>query len=336
MYLARQEAGPRQQVYILRESYRQGDVLRSRDLADLGRDPGRFIVYSSESSFHLDEDLLRNLREQGVTAPYSELEALFFPFVDPYIQNRVQPFRNRSQYRAWRPAGKALRQRALQETHAMDRRRLLYLRMGRTSPETVDKGAVLFTILLDKSRDEIEQLIMERELALPPREYLSYLFAIFDLQRFFRESYARSIPQALNRDRLDTLVVEEICRLAADATFWQGYPKTACLPRYLVRYLIMYFDAAPDEPMGWARFARSSRTSRFHRSRVAPTEKMSRIQAIALFGLSGAQLAAMKKKDLTRLYRQKAHELHPDKGGDAELFIRLTAAYHELLPSLLS
>ena len=39
---------------------------------------------------------------------------------------------------------------------------------------------------------------------------------------------------------------------------------------------------------------------------------------------------------LTRLYRQKAHELHPDKGGDSEQFIRLTAAYEELLPSLRS
>lgn len=334
MYLARKEAGRRQHCYILRESYRNGDVLLSRDLADLGRDPGRFIVYSSESSFHLNEDFLRGLRAQGVTAPYSELEALFFPFVDPYIQNRVQPFRNRSRYRAWQPASEALRQRAMQETHIMDRRRLHYLRMGRISPETVNKTEALYTILLDKSRDEIEQLIMAREQALPPHEYQSYLFAIFDLQRFFQESYARSIPQALNRDRMDTLIVEEICRLAADRDFWQGYPATACLPHYLIRYLIMYFDAVPDEPAAWARFTRFSRTRRFHRGDVATAEKMSRTEAFAIFGLSGVQLAGMRKKDLTRLYRQKAHELHPDKGGETEQFIRLTAAYEELLPSL--
>ena len=32
--------------------------------------------------------------------------------------------------------------------------------------------------------------------------------------------------------------------------------------------------------------------------------------------------------------RQKALELHPDTGGEAEQFIRLTRAYEELLPSL--
>jgi len=42
----------------------------------------------------------------------------------------------------------------------------------------------------------------------------------------------------------------------------------------------------------------------------------------------------MNKKSLARLYRKKAQEMHPDKGGDAEAFILLTAAYEELLPSL--
>ena len=36
MYLARSEAGPRRYHYILRESYADGDLYRSRDLADLG------------------------------------------------------------------------------------------------------------------------------------------------------------------------------------------------------------------------------------------------------------------------------------------------------------
>jgi DnaJ-class molecular chaperone len=61
---------------------------------------------------------------------------------------------------------------------------------------------------------------------------------------------------------------------------------------------------------------------------------VSRAEAFTIFGLNGEQLASMRKKDLTRMYRQKAHELHPDKGGDTEQFIRLTLAYEELLPSL--
>ena len=143
---------------------------------------------------------------------------------------------------------RALLDRALNETHAMDRRRIHFLRMGRTSAETVEKTSALYIVLLDKSRDEIEQMILEREQALPPRDYQSYLFTIFDLQRFFQESYARSIPQALNRERLDALFVEELCRLAADGDFWQGFAQNDRLPYSLVRYLIMYFDAAPEEP----------------------------------------------------------------------------------------
>jgi len=334
MYLARKETGFRQYQYVLRESYRSGGILYSRELAELGPDPGRCIVYSGETSFYFDEDFLRHLREQGVTASSGELEELFFPFIDPYLKHRLQPFRNRHVYRNWRPANKALLRRALEETHVMDRRRIHFLRMGRTSAETVAKTSALYIVLLDKSQDEIEQMILEREQALPPREYQSYLLTIFDLQRFFQESYARSIPQALDRERLDTHFVEEICRLAADADFWRGFPRTGRLPYPLVRYLIMYFDASPEDSVSWANFGRSGRARRFQQQGAPAPEKMSRAQAFAIFGLSAEQLATMRKKDLTRLYRKKAHELHPDKGGDTEQFIRLTAAYEELLPSL--
>ena len=333
MYLARKETGSRQQ-YVLRESYCSGGIFYSRELAQLGRDPGQFIVYSGESSFHIDEDFLRRLREQGVSVPYGEMEELLYPFIDPYIKNRLQPFRNRHKYRNWQRADKTLLQRALTETHVVDRRRIHFLRMGRTAAETVEKTAALYTALLDKSRDEIEQMILEQEQTLLPREQQSYLFTIFDLQRFFQESYARSIPQALNRERLDSLFVEEICCLASDRNFWQGFPQTDRLPYSLVRYLIMYFDSTPEEPTSWSNFGRSQRARRFHRSSYSDRERMSRAQAFAIFGLTGEQLAVMRKKDLARIYRQKAHELHPDKGGDTEQFIRLTAAYEELLPSL--
>ena len=334
MYLARNQAGPRRYHYVLRESYADGDLFRSRDLADLGPDPGTLFVYTGETSFHIDETLVRRLGELGVTASYTELEDLLFPFLDPYLKARLQPFRDRHRHRGWRPAGAALRRRALEETHAVDRRRLHFLRLGRTSAETVDKTAALYTVLLDKSRDEIEQLIHAREQALPPREIQQYLFAAFDLERFFAESYARSMPQALDRGRLDELFVEEVCRLAADPDFWRGYPRSGRLPEPLVRYLILYFDTTPDEPVRFARFDRSSRARRFHRTAYADTGRMSRQQAAQLFGLDGDRLASLSRRELIRLYRRKAHELHPDKGGDTDRFVRLTAAYEELLSSL--
>jgi DnaJ-class molecular chaperone len=39
----------------------------------------------------------------------------------------------------------------------------------------------------------------------------------------------------------------------------------------------------------------------------------------------------MNKNDLAKLYRQKAHEHHPDKGGDHDEFVRLTEAYEQLV-----
>lgn len=335
MYLARTQSGPsRPYRYILRESYLDGDCYRSRDLSDLGPDPGDAVVYSGETSFHIDEDLLIRLRDLGVTASYAELEDLLFPFIDPYIRGRVQPFRNRSRYRNWQPADAQLRHRALAETHAMDRRRLYFLRLGRGPAEAVDKTAVLYTVLLDKSRDEIEQLILAQEQTLPPREYQHYLFAIFDLQRFFPESYARSIPQALNRDRLDELFLQEICSLAEDDGFWRGFARNDRLSAYLIRYLIMYFDAGPEEVTGWTRFAGARRSRQQRRAHFADTNRMGRSEAMVVFGLAVEQVAALSQRELSRLYRKKAQELHPDKGGDADRFIRLTAAYEELLAGL--
>jgi DnaJ-class molecular chaperone len=39
----------------------------------------------------------------------------------------------------------------------------------------------------------------------------------------------------------------------------------------------------------------------------------------------------MSRRELCRLYRKRAQEHHPDKGGDSKKFIRLTEAYQSLL-----
>ncbi len=334
MYLARRESGPQPRGFVLRETVRSCGLLCSRDLIDLGPDPGAIFIYDDDSSFRIDETVLQRLRDLGVQATDAELEELFFPFLDPYLRQRLQPFRSRSKYRNWRPVDADMRRRAMEETQAMDRRRLHFLRLGRSSGEDNDKSAALFTSLLDKCRDEIEQMIREQEFGLKTREYQSYLFAIFDLQRFFKESYARTIPQALNRERLDELFVAEVCRSAADGDFWRSYAFAGCLPPPLLRYLIMYFDSVPEQTPAWTRFDQRSGSRRFHRPSSPTGEKIPRDQAMVLFGLSSEQMATMSKRDLTRLYRQKALELHPDTGGEAEQFIRLTRAYEELLPSL--
>lgn len=338
MYLARKENGPNRYEFVLRESYPQGDWFACRDVANLGQDPGEHLVYSGGNSFYIDEQLIQRLRAQGVSTPYADLEDLFFPYVDPEIRIQLEPFRERSRYRNWKRADESLRRRALEKTHPFDRRRLHYLRLGRSSVQAVEKTPALYITLLDKSRDEIEQLILEQEQILQVRDYQYYLFSVFDLQRHFQESYARSMPHALERERVDACFLEEFCALARDERFWQGFPRAEGLPQYLLRYLFIYFDLIPDELPHW-RPSFGARSRRFSSGSSGASgtagRSMTRREALAVFSLSAEELGTMDKKALTRLYRKKAQDMHPDKGGDAEGFIRLTSAYEQLLPSLL-
>ncbi|WP_028583224.1 hypothetical protein [Desulfogranum mediterraneum] len=332
MYLA-QKNSPRGMRYILRESFRQGEVFSSRDLLDLGHDPGRFIVYSGDISYQLDKELLASLAEQGVDGDDARLEELFFPFVDPYIRYKLEPFRHRHAYRRWQPMADEERLRVVESTHVFDRRRLHFLRFGQSTPETLDRSAPLYRVLLAKSRDEIEQLVLEREKELQPREYKNYLFTIFDLQRFFQSSLARHMVHALDPVKVDEFLLQEYCALDQSQAFWAGYERSQQVPWYLLRYLLMYFDQADEAELLW-----SSRGQRFRRSRRASAQsppparpRMSLAKAAEIFGLSRGQLAAMGRKELTSLYRQKAHTMHPDKGGSHDQFVELTSAYDELL-----
>ncbi len=48
--------------YFIRESYRDGKCLRSRDLFDLGTDPSQYIVYPGGNAFYIDETVDDRLR----------------------------------------------------------------------------------------------------------------------------------------------------------------------------------------------------------------------------------------------------------------------------------
>ena len=62
-----------------------------------------------------------------------------------------------------------------------------------------------------------------------------------------------------------------------------------------------------------------------------PRTKVSITEVVEIFGVSETDLKDMSKSELTRLYRQKAHELHPDKGGEHDAFVRLCEAYKQIL-----
>jgi len=330
MYLARRFIDNHLQ-YVLCESYDNGSCLTNRDLVHLGSRPERFINYSGGSSFYIDDSLFERLKDKGITAPYEEVEKFFLPFFDPYVKNKIARFCDRGHYQNRHPMSAGDRAVILAQTHIFDRRRIHYLRLGQTDQRNLDKPVALYKKLLDKSRDELEQLMIAREQLLSPAEYKRYVFAIFNLQQFFSKSHARTMPQVLDEKKLDTFFVQEVCHLDSDQSFWQGLKRSDRLSPYLIRYIVMYFDYDFTGSRSWSEFIHSF--SGQHRSARMQqhSRRMSMNQASTIFGVSRPELAAMDKKKLTALYRKKAHKLHPDKGGDHDRFIELTAAYNELL-----
>ncbi len=317
--------------YLLRESYLDDGVYRHRDLLDLGADPEKHIVYPGGTSFYIADSVFDALQGSGFNADYDEVESFFLPFLDPYIRTRLDPFLNRGANRDWKQMDEQTRKLVLVSTHVFDRRRIHFLRFGQTDLRELDRSPSLFKILLNKSRDELEQLMLEREQDLSPNDYGRYIFAIFDLQKYFRESYARSMPHALESEQLDDYFLKELCRLDRDKQFWQGMVRSSGLVSYMIRYVIMYFDYGFPAGQTWDDFFRAHIGSNHQSGAMKGSRRMSMREVTTIFGVSQNKLARMSRAGVSRLYRKKAQELHPDMGGDHDAFIELTTAYNELL-----
>jgi len=209
--------------YFIRESYRQADHFLSRDLLDLGADPASYIVYPGGNSFYIDPDVEDRLAEMGSKADPDEIEDIFWPFVYPEIRRVLEPFRGREKrHQAYRRE-KRPENRIDAQFHNFDKRRMHYLRFGQMDQRDIGRLPLkFFRILHNKSRDEIEQTLINMETVLSPREYKTYTYVVFDLQQFFYESYAKNTPQSLNPDKVDAYFIEQICRLNTDGSFWAG------------------------------------------------------------------------------------------------------------------
>lgn len=331
MYLAVEKIRGRTR-YLIRESYRGVDHFLSRDLIDLGVDPGGYIVYPGGNSFYIDPVVEDRLTHMGIEADPDEIEDIFWPFVHPEIQRVLEPFRGREKRH------QAIRQKKRPtikidtQLHIFDKRRMHYLRFGRMDQQGIARLPLkFFQILHNKSRDEIEQTFMAMETELALREYKTYVYVVFELQQFFYESYAKNTPQFLNTDRVDGHFIEQICRLNSDRSFWAGMETDNSLHNYLVRYVLMYFDHDFASRSFMEEFIRQFMNN--HRDHPAAyTTSVSILnRASAVFGESQEKLKKMSRQEFASLYRLKAMKLHPDKGGDHDQFVNLTAAYHELL-----
>ena len=318
--------------YSLRLSLWDDDeqCYRFRELVDLGEDPNTSLVYPNDNCFYVSETLDERIAEQCGRDVSNELEQLLWPFVTASVKRKMEPFFSRGQGLRSAPLTKEEKKAIDQDIHIFDKRRLYYLRYGSVDQSRLSRMSPrLCRPLLDKSRDEIEQYFMEQERSLFEEEVKLYLFAAFNLQQYFSESYARAMPQALNEELVDDQFIEEICRLDCDQTFWKGMPPRHVLSPYLARYVIYFFDlsfAHTDPAREYVRqFMNSRRQFRWPDKKSMGADEISKV-----FGESSDALRKMNKKELTKLWRRKAKELHPDIGGDHEEFVQLTAAYKEL------
>jgi hypothetical protein len=321
----------RRSHFIIRESYLAGECYRSRDLLDLGGRPQRYIRYTGGNNFILDEWVADNLRKKGVDPDPFELEKLFLPFLDPPVRRKTEMYADRQACRTRKPISTLMRRQILNSTSEFDRRRVHFLRFGQIDQRRLDRPAAIYRVLLDKSRDEIEQYFMREERILGPTEYRYYTYAIFDLQRFFTESCVFTFPEALDEEKLDRRLIEQVCRLNDDRDFWEGMERDDRLPHYLARYVIMYFDYPFLTGRGMGEYMRNFMDS--HR-RYVPRRaggRLSMSEAATIFGIGRDELAALNRTQLKRLFRKKARELHPDKGGSHDKFIELANAYQEIL-----
>ena len=330
MYLAR-VYNQQQVCFILRQSFLKDGVYLSRDLFDLGNDPSGFIVYPGGNSFYLSEEVEDSLRLLGVVPGDDELENLFLPFVDPEIRAKVEPSMCRAAQSGRRTVSPE-EEEARKRLHIFDMRRYYYLRYGNVDQSNIfGLPAKLFRPLFNKSRDELEQFMLAEERVLSAEMIKEYLYVVFNLQRFFTELIARSMPQGLDPDKMDEHFLEEVCNLSEDDGFWTGFPREQGLPGYLARYVWQYFDSEFDPGAAWNEYARQFMNNRRQfrwpeRPAQVPVERTAE-----LFETDYATLKAMSKRDITKLFRQKAHEHHPDKGGEHDYFVELVSAYNDLL-----
>lgn len=323
MYLAHVSIN-RETHYIIRQSYIGAGCMKSRDLVDLGTDPTRFIVYPGGRSYYFEPIIEETLREKGLEVSQNDLDTIFFDFLEPETQRVIAGF-DRGRKRS-RPLSIS---EVHAEPHIFDKRRLLYLRSGSTNVQHLDRvPQKFFRLLLNKSRDEIEQYFLRAEKNLRAHEKPVYIMTIFDLKSFVPAHGARR-PLT---EQLDQFFIDRLCHINDDAQYKAGVPAYQGLYEHLIRYAIMYFDGEKRTlPINHAHDYIQEFLNR-HRAYVPPPKvRIKMREAERLFEHTWNELQGMDRSALSRIYRRMALKHHPDHGGDSARFQRLTAYYRALL-----
>ncbi len=303
MYIARRPVFGHYE-YSLKESYYEAPYWKSRTILNLGSSPEDYIIYYSEVGFFID--LEETLEKLGYKVDQWKLEKLFFRFLNSEAKRIITQF-TRSQ------VIKIKRKKVnIKDFHPFDIKRRIVLKFGMSNPEKyMDYPYPFLSELYEKSRDELENYFWNLEDSLKFKEKIRYLMIIFGLNY---------IPSWFSEEDIDKMFLNNFCKILKDETFRMGMDTEELLKTYFCRYIWLYFDAIPL----------FKRPKKFH---FIDNFKENEIflKASNLLGISIEILKKATKKELFKIYRQKAKELHPDKGGSHERFIQLKKVFEELL-----
>jgi hypothetical protein len=323
MYLARRHTRG-QYNYVIRQSYPASGHYRYRDLFDLGTDPACFIQYPGGHGYYYDPCIQEALSNKGVELAPDDLDHIFFEFLPPEIQRVITGFDRK--HRRTKAGSSIHRLTGSSPVHIFDKRRFHYLRFGHSSQRYMNKvPEKCFRILHNKSRDELEYYFVSEERRLGFHEKWPYVMTIFQLNHLHCHAGADHMGE------LDNAFIDQLCQLNKDGLFLAGEPKPKQkLYEHLVRYAILYFDSpTPQQDPRRQYITDFINRHRIHRPPVSIQGKIR--EAESLFGNDWSSLQQMNKTTLARLYRRLALKYHPDQGGDAETFNRLTQYYNVLI-----
>ncbi len=333
MYLAKLQSGSRI-IYQIRQSFQtENKSFQHRIIYELGESPSRFIEPFQDHIVLFNSDLIDAVSVHTKGDGESEVERLLWDFLPPETRSVLSRFRNRrSRTFKTGPLSHLEKEEIFEQIHLFDRRRLYYLRYGAVDQSRLSRlHEKCCRPLLGQSRDEREYYFAAEEMVLEPGSYLQYVYAIFNIQKHFQQSFAPWLPEALAKDEMGDHFLTELCRLNSDDLFWQGKNVESSLHHHLKRYLIMFFDFAPVGRSFLNDFAKTfmSDHRKFRWPERKPSSSPEKISKT--FDTPFEELVKMTREQLSRLYRKKAMYLHPDRGGDHDLFIELTEVYNELL-----
>ncbi len=315
--------------YVLRESCILNHELGFKDIFNIGPDPSVFIKYIGCNAFYFDEDMEDAVSNCAPNYNSDALEDIFWPWVRPDVKRAVDTFRNRSNNHS-RKLTDLEKEKITTQVHGFDKRRAHFLKFGNMDQGPIENmPPVLFKSLVQKSRDEIEQNFMHQEYALKSRDLKTYVYTIFNLQRFFKSFMAKRMPHALDQEKVDAFFIETLCEINT-ALFNNGQ----ALDEYMIRYAIMFFDHQYADSTLLDDFSNAFMNR--HRSFKAPPPKetISQKKALKIFNITQAKFKTLTKKNLTKQYRGLAQKFHPDTGGSHEKFVELNSAHETLIEKI--